>query len=646
MQETTSLSPVRRSSVQRHYAALSALVWGALIGLAGYTALSGKGLDKGVVDPGTLHRSEVAYAALLIRVAPQTRAASIYVDDDNTPGTEQGTVQFPFRTIQAAIDAAIAADDTIKVAAGTYAETIRIQDKTVHVLGGYAGGFGSDYGSGGGGDFNNRHPASNTSHIQGDGSDATVTLINAGAGILDGLRITGGSGSREGVPWAAYGGGIYIDGGAPTIANNIIEDNDSRRGDVSSIDDTEGGGVYATDAEVTLLDNIIRNNTSGRGAGVALFGGTVVVRRNIIAQNVGLSDHGGGVEIGSPTAEITHNLIRDNEIGRGLGYGWGGGVSFFNAGSSATFSHNIITGNYAPTAGAGVFIDDGAEAVLEHELIYNNACPEIGGAGVYVDGGDGVRSRATLVHTTIADHACSDNQGGNGLLLDILSDATVTNSIFWRNGGDDVAVSQGSTLTVAYTNAEEVIAGTGNLSVDPLFANPGAGDYHLRSSGGRWDALAGSGTGAWVADPDNSPVIDAGDPASSYARESVPNGAQANMGAYGNTAQASRSPLTTAVVTDADVPQNFVLYPNYPNPFNPATMIRYAVARPTNVVVAIYNLAGQRIRTLVSGAHPAGVYEIAWDGKDAARHTVASGVYVYQIEADSFIRTRTMVLLR
>lgn len=78
----------------------------------------------------------------------------------------------------------------------------------------------------------------------------------------------------------------------------------------------------------------------------------------------------------------------------------------------------------------------------------------------------------------------------------------------------------------------------GSISVDPLFASPTEGDFHLRSQGGRWQ----SAMMAWVFDTVSSPCIDAGDPASGLANEALPNGGRINMGAYGNTAEASKTP--------------------------------------------------------------------------------------------------------
>ena len=96
-----------------------------------------------------------------------------------------------------------------------------------------------------------------------------------------------------------------------------------------------------------------------------------------------------------------------------------------------------------------------------------------------------------------------------------------------------------------------------SFSRDPLFASTANGDYHLRSRGGRWLSSTSGNTGAWVTDSVQSPCVDAGSPNSQYALEPQPNGGCINMGAYGNTAEASKATpfrmlvLSGCVVTNA-----------------------------------------------------------------------------------------------
>lgn len=97
----------------------------------------------------------------------------------------------------------------------------------------------------------------------------------------------------------------------------------------------------------------------------------------------------------------------------------------------------------------------------------------------------------------------------------------------------------------------------------------------------------------------------------------------------------------------AALPETFQLYQNFPNPFNPATAIRFSVPRPARVKIAIFNSLGQQIRRLAEAAYPAGVYELTWDGRDDFGNPAASGVYFYTMRAgDQFSAVRKLVLLK
>jgi len=93
-------------------------------------------------------------------------------------------------------------------------------------------------------------------------------------------------------------------------------------------------------------------------------------------------------------------------------------------------------------------------------------------------------------------------------------------------------------------------------------------------------------------------------------------------------------------------PTEFVLSQNYPNPFNPITQIEYTLQNPAQVTLQIYNLLGQKVKTLVNEQKPAGSYRIFWDGKNEAGITVASGIYFYRLKANGVSQTRRMVLLK
>ncbi len=83
------------------------------------------------------------------------------------------------------------------------------------------------------------------------------------------------------------------------------------------------------------------------------------------------------------------------------------------------------------------------------------------------------------------------------------------------------------------------------------------------------------------------------------------------------------------------VPEQYVLYQNYPNPFNPSTTIRYDVPVSGDVCLAVYDINGQLVRTLVKNSRDAGTYTVSWQGDDNQGRMVSSGVYFYKIVFDN-----------
>jgi hypothetical protein len=107
-----------------------------------------------------------------------------------------------------------------------------------------------------------------------------------------------------------------------------------------------------------------------------------------------------------------------------------------------------------------------------------------------------------------------------------------------------------------------------------------------------------------------------------------------------------KKPAAVAEADDAfDVPKVFSLSQNYPNPFNPSTTIRFALAEEGLVDLSVYNVLGQRIRTLISEKKTVGSYSVVWDGRDEKGIKVASGVYLYRLETERFVAAKKMVVL-
>ncbi len=122
-------------------------------------------------------------------------------------------------------------------------------------------------------------------------------------------------------------------------------------------------------------------------------------------------------------------------------------------------------------------------------------------------------------------------------------------------------------------------------------------------------------------------------------------------------AEFEREPLTpdfeaqsyeepTSVDDGPVLPVAFNLEQNYPNPFNPTTEIRYQIAKTGRTTLAIYNLLGKKVRTLVNENVPAGSYSVSWNGTDDAGRQVTSGVYVYRLQSGEFVESRKLVFVK
>ncbi len=98
---------------------------------------------------------------------------------------------------------------------------------------------------------------------------------------------------------------------------------------------------------------------------------------------------------------------------------------------------------------------------------------------------------------------------------------------------------------------------------------------------------------------------------------------------------------TSFVYSEETLPQQFQLYPNYPNPFNPSTAIKYSIPSLRYVTLKIYDILGNEITTLVNEQKASGNYEVEWN-----TGTNASGVYFYKLQSAEFTSVRKMVLIR
>ena len=90
-------------------------------------------------------------------------------------------------------------------------------------------------------------------------------------------------------------------------------------------------------------------------------------------------------------------------------------------------------------------------------------------------------------------------------------------------------------------------------------------------------------------------------------------------------------------------PVEFELYPNFPNPFNPSTKIRYAISETAFTTIRIYSLIGQEISLLINEEKSPGIYEVNFDASD---FNLTTGTYLYKLQTGNFVQTKKMILLK
>ena len=300
------------------------------------------------------------------------------------------------------------------------------------------------------------------------------------------------------------------------------------------------------------LPNFIEN--SDRVIGCTQADGTAVLDGFTITGGYATDSRGGGMyNIGaSPT--VRRCVFFDNYASSG------GGMA--NLGGSPTVTECTFSGNLA-NMGGGMFNYE-SHPIVESCVFYDNGTNMLGGGGMhnYVDSNSTVinclfiDNRAPFgagmynyyADTTIINCTFSNNRAngwGGGIHSEVVGHTVVTNCIVWGNTPDQIIAMAGGwgrsfAVDVTYSDVQDGYSGEGNIDVYPIFANPSVGDYHLKSQAGRWDQASQR----WVFDYVTSPCIDAGDPNSSVASEPFPDGAIINMGAYGGTTGASKSPFS------------------------------------------------------------------------------------------------------
>ena len=314
------------------------------------------------------------------------------------------------------------------------------------------------------------------------------------------------------------------------------------------IDRVGNVGVYLMNvSNISIHDNIISRMND---VGIRLFNSNSAKIYNNTVTSEGSG--GAGIEIAKKYGAVINDIeIYNNKISniRTMGiwvYGYGSINYPLSSGTGVRIHHNIIRncGTYTNTVG-GIIVAGFHNTVIENNVLDGNYKDAVASA-VYLNysAANPLGTRyTTIVRNNIITNTKADPNDpdtGYGINNTLSSHVFIleNNCVYNNIKGD-------------YNNVEH----PSDINVDPLFADAANCDYHLKSRYGRWNGTS------WVNDEVTSPCIDAGNPSSDYSAEPEENGDRINIGAYGNTAEASKGiiDVTAPVIT---VTREYILNEN------------------------------------------------------------------------------------
>ena len=370
--------------------------------------------------------------------------------------------------------------------------------------------------------------------------------------------------------------------------------------------------------DILIENNTCSYSTQQHGIYVSNSGDRPIVRNNKCFNNTGcgiqlnadVSQGGDGI---ISNAVIKANILHDN------GAGGGSAINLDGVQNSVVYN-NLIYNNHA--TGIALFMIDGAEG-SKNNKVYNNTIinPQDARWAMLVNNGS---TGDTLYNNIFINHhsfrgSISVDQSS---IQNFCSDYNIVVDRLSNDDGES-NMSLADWQKLGYDIHSKIAA-----PEDQLFVNSGIGDCHLLAGSQAVDA--GTGLVSSVVTDDITNV-------------SRPRGNGFDIGAFEYNG--------TAGISYEQKIEDFKLYQNFPNPFNPSTKIKYTISKTGFVNLKVFNILGQEISTLVNGEQSAGTYEVEFSFNSGSIYDgnlvkIANGIYLYRLTAGNFSSTKKMILLK
>ena len=403
---------------------------------------------------------------------------------------------------------------------------------------------------------------------------------------------------------------------------------------------------------------------------IKIYSGNNVLLKNLTVRYGRISFpevYGAGILNVLGTLMIDYCKVTENSTGINTG-GGGGGITNYDGNltiSNSTISYNTTSDS---SIGAGINSRNGTLNIYNSTICYNSA---------YAGGGIAVLSNGANAIFNMENSTVYGNTAGlyfGGIRISVFGEqpsiydivTNINNCTIFNNSADDFYGGIGLTSPSSFNIKNSIVAGntsgvtandlTGTLLIPIEITSGGYNIFqsvHNLTINGEQNNGIGIDPGllALADNNSNNHTQTCAIPDSSFAKDQIPavssNGSPLfdqrgfqRIGDY-DIGAFELSEISDVTLSDESLPKIFNLNQNYPNPFNPITTVQYSIPQRSNVTLKVYDVLGNEIAELVNEEKGMGVYSVSFDASN-----LASGIYLYKIQAGSFVETKKMILLK